>query len=60
VNESSCRHPGHLGLLLDVSVVVARTGQDGNGYPETRVPDGFYPLKRRVRKDFSNRGYVNG
>ena len=28
--------------------------------PETRVPDGFYPIKRRVWNEFSTRGYVIG
>jgi len=36
--------------------------QDGNGYPilETRVPDGFYTIRRRVWNEFSTRGYVIG
>ena len=28
--------------------------------PETRVPDGFYPIRRRVWNDFSTRGYIIG
>jgi hypothetical protein len=28
--------------------------------PETRVPDGFYPIKRRVWNKFSTSGYVIG
>ena len=28
--------------------------------PETRVPDGFYPIRRRVWKTFCTRGYVIG
>ena len=28
--------------------------------PETRVPDGFYPIRRRVWKTFCTHGYVIG
>ena len=28
--------------------------------PETRVPDGFYPIRRRVWNEFSTRGYIIG
>ena len=28
--------------------------------PETRVPDGFYPIRRRVWNEFSIRGYIIG
>jgi hypothetical protein len=28
--------------------------------PETRLPDGYYPIKRRVWDEFSTRGYVIG
>jgi hypothetical protein len=42
-NMSGVRHP-----ILEMAMI-----------PETRVPDGFYPIRRRVW-NISTRGYING
>ena len=58
--------PGPTGRALVDETSPGQTGRlPGYGskwqrVPETRVPDGFYPIRRRVWKTFCTRGYVIG
>jgi hypothetical protein len=48
------------GAAGGAAVAVVAAASRWQWVPETRVPDGFYPIRRWVRKELRTRGYVIG